>query len=300
MHEISVLVLTYNHEKYIENCLKSIILQNTAYEFPIYIVDDCSSDKTIEILKQFKVRYPSRINLILNEYNHVSRNEAPAKAAMDLIDSTFVAFCDGDDYWTDENKIKKQLILMNSNPSISLSHTNFIDGVETNGNLQMKSRSLEDSLRSESQNNAFDLLKGTYIKHSTVVVRKECMDLAFVYSSKAIPGLDALIYVSVGMKGNFSFLNDVTTLHRIHHSGLYNSSTRDSREVLKEEFRWYCASNLPPGRLRTLFRRQVLESELRGLIRNCTVYKYIKPLVQLVRYLKNYNRGISLSSIDRA
>ena len=287
MRDISVLVLTYNHENYIEKCLNSILDQNFPYEFPIIVVDDCSTDNTIEILQTFERNLPNRINIVRNRYNHVSKGMAPAKQIMSRIETKFVAFCDGDDFWTDTRKLRKQFEIMNRDTNLSLCHTNFSLGIEHDGVLEIKKRSAEEIARSKSQRNASDLLLGNYIKQSTVLVRKDYVDLEFVYFSKSISGLDALIYLSVGMRGNFAFLDDVTTVHRIHGSSLFSSSSRNSRDNLKEEYLWYCAANLPSSELRNSFQRQVFEMQFRKLIRSFPIYSILRPIVRLFRQVRN-------------
>jgi glycosyltransferase involved in cell wall biosynthesis len=288
MQEVSVLVLTYNHENYIEKCLKSILNQSFPCKFPIYVVDDCSTDKTIDILIALDRSYPGRIKLIVNEYNYVSRCEAPAKKTMSLIQSKFLAFCDGDDFWIDKDKLQKQVNMLNHDASLSLCHTNYLMGTEDAGIMKTRTRSLDEVLQSKSQRKVSDLLTGTHIKQSTVLVRREYIDLEFVYSSKYIPGLDSLIYLSAGMRGNFAFLEDLTTVHRIHGSNLFNNSTRNYRDNLKKEFRWYCAANLPPGELRNSFQRQVFEMEFRKKIRNLPGYTLLSPIVGYFRQARNF------------
>lgn len=285
MNQLAVLVLTYNHENYIKKCLNSILEQDLPFEFPIYVVDDYSIDNTPGILKEFKAQNPSRLKIILNTYNHVSIKQAPAAKAIRDINSKYLAFCDGDDYWVDRSKLRKQLDILESNSSISLSHTDYLLGFEDSGILRTERRNLDEVSKAKSQENAFDLINGTYIKQSTVILRTSAIDLSFVYSSTSIPGLDGLFYVSAGQKGVFSFLDEATTVHRIHKTSLFNSSDRASREVLKNEFRWYCSANLPEGLLRDQFRTQVITLQIRKMISSTRSYKCIKPLVLFGRFL---------------
>ena len=62
-------VLTFNHEKYIEQTLKSLLVQKTDFSFEIIIHDDCSTDSTISILNEYKTKYPDIIKLIIQEKN---------------------------------------------------------------------------------------------------------------------------------------------------------------------------------------------------------------------------------------
>lgn len=94
--KVSVCVVTYNHEKYIRQCLQSIVDQNTDFDFEVIVGDDCSTDSTPAIVQEFAERYPGKIRPILRE-----KNVGPTQNYLgvhNLARGEYVAHVDGDDY----------------------------------------------------------------------------------------------------------------------------------------------------------------------------------------------------------
>lgn len=94
--KVSVCVVTYNHEKYIRQCLQSIVDQETGFEFEVIVGDDASTDRTPEIVREFAERYPGKVRPILRE-----KNIGPTQNYLDVHRQTrgeYVAHVDGDDY----------------------------------------------------------------------------------------------------------------------------------------------------------------------------------------------------------
>ncbi len=112
---ISVVVITYNHEKYIAKALESILNQKGEFEIEILVGDDSSVDSTPDIIREYIDKYPNIIKADLREKNiGATRNsyELFMKAR-----GEYIAILEGDDYWKDECKLKKQLEFMTKNPT---------------------------------------------------------------------------------------------------------------------------------------------------------------------------------------
>lgn len=105
--KVSVIVITYNHEQFIQQALESILMQKVDFKYEILIGDDASTDNTPEILKEYKAKYPDIIKLYLNPVNL----GATCNAYNLLISAKgiYLATCEGDDYWTDKNKLQIQV-----------------------------------------------------------------------------------------------------------------------------------------------------------------------------------------------
>lgn len=113
---VTVICVTYNHEKYLRGCLESIVNQKTNFKFQVFIGEDCSTDSTREIVKEFEEKYPDIIVPFYRENNIGSiRNFGDL---CERVDTKYVAFCDGDDYWIDYNKLQKQVDLLEANPEL--------------------------------------------------------------------------------------------------------------------------------------------------------------------------------------
>lgn len=100
---VSVVCISYNHEKYINQALESILAQKTAFPFEIIAADDCSTDGTQSIIQQLADEHPNIIVPVLRPKNLGINNNY--YDAVQRVRGEFIAICDGDDYWIDDNKL---------------------------------------------------------------------------------------------------------------------------------------------------------------------------------------------------
>lgn len=118
---VSVICLTFNHEKYIRQTLEGFVRQKTNFRFEVLLHEDASTDKTADIVREYESRYPEIIKPIyqsVNQYTHGGRisqrfNYPRAKGK-------YFAWCEGDDYWCDEYKLQKQFDIMESHQECSI------------------------------------------------------------------------------------------------------------------------------------------------------------------------------------
>lgn len=116
---VSVVMLAYNHERYIRKALNSVVKQKTNFKFEIIIHDDASPDRTAEIIKEYEKKYPNIIIAIYQNENKYSQGEKIIeKYIYPLVKGKYYAYCECDDYWTDEYKLQKQVDFLESHPQI--------------------------------------------------------------------------------------------------------------------------------------------------------------------------------------
>jgi len=119
---VSVCMLAYNHASYIRDALNSILNQKTDFGFEILVHDDASQDATPEIIKEYAARYPMIVKPILQTVNQHSQGVYPSvNFNYPRAKLPFVAMCEGDDYWSDENKLQLQVDGLLAHPEINLS-----------------------------------------------------------------------------------------------------------------------------------------------------------------------------------
>lgn len=115
--KVSVVFLTYNHEDTVRQAIESVLMQKTNFEYEILVAEDCSTDRTREILREYKKKYPDRIKLLFKKENvGVIRNLV---SAYKLVRGKYIAILEGDDYWNDESKLQKQYDFMERNAAYS-------------------------------------------------------------------------------------------------------------------------------------------------------------------------------------
>ena len=114
---VSICCITFNHARYIRACLDGFIMQKTNFSFEVLINDDCSTDGTIDILKEYSERYPNIIKPIFHDENQYSKGirRILATFVYPKVKGKYVALCEGDDYWTDPLKLQKEVDFLESN-----------------------------------------------------------------------------------------------------------------------------------------------------------------------------------------
>lgn len=124
---VSVCVTTYQHVDYIEECIESILMQETDFPFEILIGEDDSSDGTRDICLEYAEEYPEKIRLFLHHRENNIKWKGRATGSFNLSYNLFsakgkyIAVCEGDDYWTDPLKLQKQVDFMEANKDCSIS-----------------------------------------------------------------------------------------------------------------------------------------------------------------------------------
>ena len=113
---VSVSVITYNHEKYIRQCLDGILMQNVNFPYEVLVHDDASPDGTADIIREYEAKYPDIIKPIYQTENQYSQGKTVSKFNFDRARGKYLAFCEGDDYWTDPGKLQKQVDFLEAHP----------------------------------------------------------------------------------------------------------------------------------------------------------------------------------------
>ena len=100
-------MITYNHEKYISEAIEGVLMQKCSFPFQLVIGEDCSTDATASIIKEFEKKYNNLIKARYNGENIGMQNNA--LKTFQECEGKYIAICEGDDYWTDPLKLQKQV-----------------------------------------------------------------------------------------------------------------------------------------------------------------------------------------------
>lgn len=123
-HEVmvSICCITFNQESYIRDALDGFVSQKTDFKYEVLIHDDASTDKTADIIREYQEKYPEMIKPILQTENQYSKGLTNVSGTWNFprAKGKYIAMCEGDDYWTDENKLKRQVDYMEAHPDCSM------------------------------------------------------------------------------------------------------------------------------------------------------------------------------------
>lgn len=117
---VSVICNTYNHEKYIGDAIKGIVNQKTDFKFELLIHDDASTDHNADIIREYEKKYPDIIRATLEKENQLKHCHITRDIAFPQARGKYIAFCEGDDYWTDMEKLQKQVDFLEKHEDYSM------------------------------------------------------------------------------------------------------------------------------------------------------------------------------------
>lgn len=107
---VSIRCLVYNHEPYLRQCLDGFVMQKTNFAFEAIVHDDCSTDKSAGIIREYAEKYPDIIKPIYETENQYSKHDGSLSRIMDsACKGQYIALCEGDDYWIDPLKLQRQV-----------------------------------------------------------------------------------------------------------------------------------------------------------------------------------------------
>ncbi len=224
--KVSIAIITYNQEQYVQEMLNNIVSQVTDFKFEAIVSDDCSTDKTPEIIKEYANRYPDIIKPLFREKNiGVIRNYLDT---LNLCDAEFVAICEGDDYWCDPYKLQKQVDFMEAHLDYALcyhpakmiyvdeEHKPIIIGLSKNENPQ----------------SYYELIKANNIPANSVMYRAEYLKQELLKYPNDIYPPDWFTHISVAKHGKIGYLPDVMYVYRWHSQGISHTTSDNSAEEI--------------------------------------------------------------------
>ncbi len=236
---VSVDCLVYKHEKYLRKCLDSLVNQKTDFKYEILVHDDASPDGSPNIIKEYEEKYPDLIVPIYQTENQFSKIEIDMCWAFQFprARGKYIAFCEGDDYWTDEYKLQKQFDAMEAHPECSFcTHRVAVvseDDKETDQSFPEKP--LDSGVYDER-----GFLDMVAIKHSfqtsSYFIRADILK-KWLKEGSSIPkfvltmpvGDKALLWLGAA-SGKLYYLNDTMSHYRTASVGSWSATTEKDRE----------------------------------------------------------------------
>lgn len=120
-YEVSIICNAYNQESYLEKAIESMLVQKTSFDYEIIIHDDVSTDGTVDIIRKYVTAYPEKIKVIYEQKNQYSQGaDFITEVIKDIAKGKYIAMCEGDDFWIDENKLQLQRDALENHPECDM------------------------------------------------------------------------------------------------------------------------------------------------------------------------------------
>lgn len=217
--KVSIICITYNQEKFIRQALESFVMQKTKFDFEAIIGDDCSTDETREIIKEFEKKYPKIIKPIYRKKNLGAANNLIN--LLSGVKNEYVSICEGDDFFLDPFKLQKQVDFLEKNPHYSMC----FHSVKAIYENHSRSDEILPTIEQRFEKQIFeikDLLMRNFIYTSSVMYRWRFTDEKFEnFFPKNILPCDWFLHLLHAQKGKIGFSNDVMAIYRRHNNSLW-------------------------------------------------------------------------------
>lgn len=221
---ISVCCITYNHGKFISNAVEGFLMQRTDFEYEILIGEDCSTDGTREILDEYASKYPDKIKLITSE-NNVGANNNVVRT-IQAARGKYTAFCDGDDYWINPDKLQKQVDFLENNPDYVIC-CHYYKEIDSTGNLLYVN---PNPVTLEYDYNDLIVNRQAETATSSLVVRKDC--IKDLFDQEWYPNCNAAdkflkLFATFYSRKKIYVIPEVMSCYRKHNGGVWSMKSAE-------------------------------------------------------------------------
>lgn len=233
---VSICCITFNHGPYIKSALDGFLMQQTTFDYEILIHDDASTDGTAQVIREYAARYPHIIKPILRQENQYSKGISNISIFnFPRAGGRYIAMCEGDDCWTDPDKLQKQVDYLDAHPDCSLcfhsSKVITVDGSRTEGLM----RPYKESKRVEPEE-IVDKASG-YPTASLVFPAWIVKDLPDYYLN--CPVGDIPMQLMMAAAGYAYYMDEPMCVYRVGVSGSWTSLMKQGDYENKQKS--YCA-----------------------------------------------------------
>lgn len=234
--KLSIYVATYNHEKYIVQALESIRMQITQYAFEVLVGEDCSTDNTREVLKQYESSHPGFLKVFYREHNMHNDEIDNVRDLIQRCTGKYIIALEGDDFWIDPNKIEKQISFLESHDDyIAVSHNCIV--------VNEKSEKTDEKYP-ECYDTEYELkhyMRGVLPGQLATVMyrnyqREDILDTSFL-KCRIQPG-DKILYFTLACNGKIKCIQEEMSAYR-HVTCGGSSYSANVKHNFKEQREWY-------------------------------------------------------------
>lgn len=220
---VSVCIPTFNHEQYIAQAVESVLAQRTNFPVEILIGEDCSTDRTREIVVEFKRRHPDRIDLRLAE-----TNQGGGRNFCDLFARSggqYVIILEGDDYWTAPHKLQTQVDALDAHPEWAMcfhpARTVYDDG---------RPEHFYPEEQPKDVSTIYDLFVKDFMATSSVLFRNRLFKKLPDWFPDIIVG-DWALHILNAEHGTIGFLPEPMSVYRVHQGGVFSCKSVEYKIV---------------------------------------------------------------------
>lgn len=248
---VAIHCLVYNHEPYLRDCFEGFVMQKTNFRFVAIVHEDCSTDNSADIIREYEAKYPDIFRPIYESENQWSKHDGSLErimnAAIDATGAKYVAMCEGDDYWTDPYKLQKQVDILEADKTLIACCTD-CSVVDNHSVILKECRggvvkndipgrfNLRDFFR---DNHQYPTLSVVYRNTHTEEVRAK-----HAHTANAFLG-DWTLWICLMIYGDMYYTGEVTCAYRINPTSVTHTVNRVARAKASRDICRRVADILP-------------------------------------------------------
>ena len=232
-YKVTVICTAFNHGRFIEQTIKGFLMQKTDFAFKVILHDDASKDDTRRIIEKYAKAYPDIIVPILQEENCYSKGiKITDKYILPLVDTEYIAFCEGDDFWTDENKLQMQYDYMQQNPDcVMCTHNTDLINAKDDTYIRTLNACMTDRDYSADE---IILARGGQLFHTSSFFMKTQYRRDFLQSLRIKSVGDYPLAVYLSLCGKVHYFGKVMSSYRTGVEGSWTVRTYSDKKKVEE------------------------------------------------------------------
>lgn len=238
---VSIKCLAYNHERYIRKALDGFLMQKTNFKFEVIVHDDASTDNTAAIIREYEEKYPDIIKPIYQTENQHQYGNLSRRFIDHRFRGKYVAYCEGDDFWTDPNKLQMQVDYLEAHPDCSYTFHNASIVLEDGTPFRDKflpDNSIFKAFAWENRDKKYytaDIINLAFIPTASVLGRREYIVNRKDFCENAICG-DLPLRLSLSLDGYGYYFNRIMSSYRTGNPNSASGQASKSKEAIMNTF----------------------------------------------------------------
>ena len=222
---VSIKCMTYNHKDFIAQALDGFLMQKTDFPFEVLVHDDASTDGTDDVIREYEKKFPKIIKPIYETENQWSKGNGAHHVKIDAqIKGKYIAICEGDDYWLDENKLQMQVSFLEKNNDYTMSCHNAIKKDLTNGKESLFNKEDFSILGPK------ELILEWHIPTASIVLRKKILKKILPTKKEYVQG-DIQLSLACYDNGKIHYISKPMSVYRYNLSG--SATARSNSDPFK-------------------------------------------------------------------
>jgi glycosyltransferase involved in cell wall biosynthesis len=249
--QVSVLMTSFDHERYIARAIESV-LEQRGVDFELLVGDDASTDGTRAVISDYARAHPDVIRTLLPARNLGLQGKAIFRDLIGLARGDYLAVIDADDYWTDPDKLRRQVTYLEEHPECSMCFHDVLCVYEDD----TRADELHNGPGQPAELGVAELLDRCVVASCSPLLRRASVDPLPEWYFQ-LPWGDWSLYFLAAEHGALHYLPEVMGVYRIHGAGMYSGLSR--LQALEGRTAFYAGLRVPPQHERRR-RRKLAES----------------------------------------